>query len=595
MDKTTVLCIDDDAIFRETVRDTLEDSGYDFVSAASGREGLEKFFKLEPNAVLVDLKMPDMGGLEVLSSVVDHSPEVPVIVVSGAGDMTDVISALRLGAWDFIIKSLRNISLLDLHLDRALDKARLIRENRLYQESLEAALKEKEIYRRNLEITFKSIPDGIMTVDSAGRLLEYNDAMVNICGEVCDLTTGRNFNEIFSSEMPECSASLAAALNDGDKIYSRRMEWPHLGQNGLVAELTSAPILEEDGSHAGALLLIRDVTRQADLEERLKKRHRLGNIIGKSKKMQHIFSLIRQLGAVDTSVLITGESGTGKELVADALHYNGPRRNGPLIKVNCSALSESLLDSELFGHVRGAFTGAVRDKVGRFEAAHGGTILLDEIGDISPMIQLKLLRVLDTKQFERVGDSKTHEVNVRVVAATNVDLQRKVKDGQFRQDLYYRLKVMPIPLPPLRERREDVPLLVRHFVKEYSSEFEKDITGVSEKVMNLFMRYDWPGNVRELKHAMEHACLLCSGGVVVMDNLPADLLSYTGAESNTIPSGESSEIGREDILGAIKKAGGNKSKAARLLGVNRKTLYRKMHKLGLPIGRNTAEKHGRIT
>jgi PAS domain S-box-containing protein len=589
MPEKSVLCIDDDAIFRETVRDTLEEAGYGFISASSGREGLERFFEDYPQAVLVDLKMPDMGGLEVLSTVVEHSPEVPVIVVSGAGDMSDVISALRLGAWDFVIKSLRNISLLDLHLDRALDKARLVRENRLYQESLEKALREKDLYRRNLEITFKNIPDGIATVDAEGRLQEYNEAMENICGSHCDLTSGADFHTVFSAEMNECADALDMALANGKRVRDMRLEWPHLGDNGLVVELTAAPILEDDGARTGAILLVRDVTRQADLEERLKKKHRMGNIIGKSRKMQQVFTLVRQLGSVDTSVLVTGESGTGKELVADALHYNGDRRNGPLVKVNCSALSENLLDSELFGHVRGAFTGAVRDKVGRFEAAHGGTILLDEIGDISPMIQLKLLRVLDTKQYERVGDSATREVDVRVVAATNVNLQQKVRDGQFRQDLYYRLKVMPVHLPPLRERREDIPLLVRHFLSEFAAEFDKDITGVSEKVMNLFMRYEWPGNVRELKHAMEHACLLCSGGVIVMEHLPADLTAFMGDGRPSMPPGEPSNIDKRDILDAIERADGNKSKAARLLGVNRKTLYRKMHKLGVPIeGRNGA-------
>jgi transcriptional regulator with PAS, ATPase and Fis domain len=389
--------------------------------------------------------------------------------------------------------------------------------------------------------------------------------------------------------MNECADALDMALANGKRVRDMRLEWPHLGDNGLVVELTAAPILEDDGARTGAILLVRDVTRQADLEERLKKKHRMGNIIGKSRKMQQVFTLVRQLGSVDTSVLVTGESGTGKELVADALHYNGDRRNGPLVKVNCSALSENLLDSELFGHVRGAFTGAVRDKVGRFEAAHGGTILLDEIGDISPMIQLKLLRVLDTKQYERVGDSATREVDVRVVAATNVNLQQKVRDGQFRQDLYYRLKVMPVHLPPLRERREDIPLLVRHFLSEFAAEFDKDITGVSEKVMNLFMRYEWPGNVRELKHAMEHACLLCSGGVIVMEHLPADLTAFMGDGRPSMPPGEPSNIDKRDILDAIERADGNKSKAARLLGVNRKTLYRKMHKLGVPIeGRNGA-------
>jgi PAS domain S-box-containing protein len=582
-DRTTVLCIDDDAVFRETVKERLVEAGHGFIQADNGREGLARFREQSPDAVLVDLKMPDLDGLVVLSEIVEKAPIVPVIVVSGEGEMGDVIQALRLGAWDYVIKSLRNISLLDLHLERALEKSRLLRDNRLYQENLEAALHEKEFYRRNLEITFQNIPDGIITVDSEGRLMEYNAAIEDIC-ESCRFEPGTGLEKIFGKDLADCAEILRQALDTEERVFDRRLEWPYLGNGGLVADVTAAPILDENGERSGAILLLRDITRQAALEESLRERHRLGNIIGKSGRLQQIFELTRQLAGVDTTVLITGESGTGKELIADALHYNGGRRNGPLVKVNCSALSESLLDSELFGHVRGAFTGAVRDKVGRFEAAHGGTIFLDEIGDISPLIQLKLLRILDTKQFERVGDTRTHEVDARVVTATNVDLMEKVRQGLFRQDLYYRLKVMPVHLPPLRERREDVPLLVRHFREHFAREFEKNITGLSDKVMNLFMRYDWPGNVRELKHAMEHACLLSRGGVIVPDDLPTDLLAFAESESALKVSGNSSGVSREDLVSAIERAEGNKSKAAKLLGVNRKTLYRKMHQFGVPLG-----------
>jgi PAS domain S-box-containing protein len=593
MARYTVLCIDEDAIFRETVKATLEDAGYDFLPAASGREGLECFFEHQPQAVIVDLKMPDMGGLEVLSTVVENAPEVPVIVVSGAGEMSDVISALRLGAWDFIIKSLRSISLLDLHLERALDKARLKRENRLYQENLESALKEKERYRKNLEITFKNIPDGIVTLDCEGRILESNSSMTRLFGEHCDLTCGLNFFQAFADDMAECANALAETLSEGRAIYNRRLTWPHLGKNGITAELTTVPFQEEEGGRSGAILLLRDVTLQASLEEQLRKKHRLGGIIGKSPKMQRLFALIRQLSGVDASVLVTGESGTGKGLVAEALHYNSPRRAGPLIKVNCSALSKSLLESELFGHARDAFPGAARDKAGRLDAAYGGAIILDAVEDIPLAVQAKLLRMLETGRYERLGGEAAREADVRLIAATNVDLEQRVADGLFRRDLYHRLKVMHVHMPPLRERREDLPLLIKHFLAKYSKGFDKRINGVSKPVMNLFLHHDWPGNVRELKHALEHACLLSSGGMVVMENLPPDLSAKSRNGAQSAWPNSHMPLGAKEITDAIECAGGNKSKAARLLGVNRKTLYRKMHKLGITAGRDTATLQGR--
>jgi len=296
---------------------------------------------------------------------------------------------------------------------------------------------------------------------------------------------------------------------------------------------------------------------------------------------------------VESTVLITGESGTGKELVAEALHFGGARSKGPLIKVNCSALSESLLESEIFGHTRGAFTGAIRDKIGRFEAAENGTIFLDEIGDISPRIQLNLLRVMERKEFERVGDSRTRKANVRVLAATNVDLLEKIRQGLFREDLYYRLKVMVIHLPPLRQRTEDIPLLTAHFISHFQASFGKNITKCSDEVMRLFMTYPWPGNVRELKHSLEHACILCPGGEITTAHLPADLLTSLPAgllrplsprpgPAASAPARPGSRgLSPDDITQALAQAGNNRAKAARLLGIDRRTLYRNMDRHGL--------------
>jgi transcriptional regulator with GAF, ATPase, and Fis domain len=264
-------------------------------------------------------------------------------------------------------------------------------------------------------------------------------------------------------------------------------------------------LVHSNNKYAGAVLVIRDITREYDLERKIAEQYQFQEIIGKSKKMKELYALLEDLTESSTTVLITGESGTGKELVANALHRGGTRAQKPFVKVNCSALSDFLLESELFGHVKGAFTGALKDKLGRFEMADGGSILLDEIGDISPRVQHKLLRVLQEKEFERVGDSVSVKVDVRIMTSTNRNLNEMVRLENFREDLYYRLKVIEVKLPSLRERLDDIPLLVDHFCNIFNRRFNKDIEGVSEEVYKLFSSYFWPGNVRELENALEHA------------------------------------------------------------------------------------------
>jgi transcriptional regulator with PAS, ATPase and Fis domain len=295
--------------------------------------------------------------------------------------------------------------------------------------------------------------------------------------------------------------------------------------------------------------------------------------------MQEIYGLLEDLADLETTVLVTGESGTGKELVAKALHYSGRRAFKPFVMVNCSALAENLLESELFGHVKGAFTGAIRDKQGRFQAANGGTVLLDEIGDISPGIQLKLLRVLQEKEFERVGESNTLKVDVRVIASTNRDLKEKVRRGEFREDLYYRLKVVEITLPPLCQRLEDIPLLVDHFCNSFNKIFKKNIEGISIEVLNTFMNYPWPGNIRELEHAIEHGFVLCHGEIITLDHIPKEIRDYFRTEKHMLKEKAADEP--QGILNALSKTDWNKAKAARLLGINRRTIYRKIYKFGL--------------
>jgi DNA-binding NtrC family response regulator len=298
--------------------------------------------------------------------------------------------------------------------------------------------------------------------------------------------------------------------------------------------------------------------------------------------MQDIFALIRDLSETDSTALIIGESGTGKELVAAALHYGSPRAKGPFIRVNCAALSENILESELFGHVKGAFTGAVKDRIGRFEAANGGTILLDEIGDVSPRLQLRLLRVLQERTFERVGDSTAIKTDVRVIASTNQDLEQRIRGGEFRQDLYYRLNVVRINIPALRERRDDIPLLVDHFRRQFNRKLKREIAGVSPDAMAVIMQHRWPGNVRELENCIERAFIVCHELQLQVRHLPPEVREPSENFLNMTVTGGDDERGR--IEKVLDQTDWNIAKSARLLGIARNTLYQKMKAWGITRG-----------
>jgi len=347
----------------------------------------------------------------------------------------------------------------------------------------------------------------------------------------------------------------------------------------IYMETKKQPIRDQNGNVAMVVGISTDITdyvkEQIALTAQLKELQvqvskEIGpSIIGKSKKISEVLARVKAIAGTDTTVLVTGESGTGKELVAEAIHHLSKRSKQPLIKVNCAALPESIIESELFGHVKGAFTGAVSNRIGRFEAAHGGTIFLDEIGDISPGVQVRLLRVLEERKVERVGDYRPINVDVRIVAATNQNLRSLVEKGRFREDLFYRLNVFNIHMPPLRERTEDIPLLVAHFIKECSREMGKEIMSVSDEVMSSLLQHSWRGNVRELMNTIESACVLCAGETIQSEHLPPILETWTTSIEAT---------GDKDIREALRLTRGNKAKAARLLGIHRSTLYRRMER-----------------
>jgi PAS domain S-box-containing protein len=449
---------------------------------------------------------------------------------------------------------------------------------------------------RRLELILDTMAEGVFTVDLSGQITSWNRAMEQLTGYTADEAVGRHCSLIGCDA---CNAQRGACGVEHCELFGRgevhALECHVRRKDGTTVPVRkNARVLYEDGEVLGAVETLTDQcalklaeSRAAQATAQLRQRYALGSIVGKSPRMQELYEQIELAAASDVSVLVTGETGTGKELVAGAIHTASARREQPFVKVNCSALSESLLESELFGHVKGAFTGAYQDKVGRFEAADGGTLLLDEVGDVSPLIQLKLLRVLQEHEFERVGESATRRADVRVIAATHRDLRDLMRAGQFREDLYYRLKVFALHVPALRERREDIRLLVDHFIRVFGEQTGKPIAGVEPDAARVLLDYCWPGNVRELENAIEHAFVTCSSDRIGLFDLPVDIRRSelrsqvcpdgrpgTHAER---PGGHQREADpQEALLAALEATNGNKAAAARLLGINRTTLWRRM-------------------
>jgi two-component system response regulator HydG len=558
-----ILVIDDEEGIRFTFNKFLSDEGYQVVTANGSGEALSRIGEKEFDLIFVDIRLDGKTGIDILQEIRRRNLMCPVVIITGYPDIATSTDALRLGAYDYIVKPVRKLMLL-----------------RVTKMALQhkAVVFEKERYRSNLDTIFRSVKDAIITVDNELKVIEVNQAALSICGFSRSMI-GRGFSSQHQHCRGKCLNALQETLKEKKPVELYRIECSHESRPGQVVTVTASPLLDRLNVFSGAVMVVRDETQLDFLERDLKKLRQFGNIHGKSEKMQKIYALIDDLSGVQTTVLVTGESGTGKELVADALHYRGDRSNMPLVKVSCAALSENLLESELFGHVKGAFTGAVNDKVGRFQRADGGTIFLDEIGDITPGIQLRLLRVLQEKVFERVGDSTPIKVDVRIVAATNKDLLEKVRKGEYREDLYYRLKVVEIMLPPLRERTQDIPLLVDHFVGKFNQQFNKNIVGVSTDVLKLFMDYPWPGNVRQLVHTLEHAFILCRQSIITVNDLPPDFKSLAVAKSYSYPAGSEEET--EKIIRTLEKTRWNKARAARLLGISRKTMYRRMKKYNI--------------
>lgn len=447
--KYTILLIDDEKNIREGLGAVFEMEGYNVALAANGKDGLARLSKGDIDLVITDLRMPEVSGEEVLQRCITDSPGLPVLVLTGHGSIDNAVSAMQIGAYDFLTKPV-NVDKLLLVVKRALQ--------------------------------------------------------------------------------------------------ARKLQIEHL-----------------------------------HLKEQLNRNAVFESIIGKTPAMEKLFQTLSKVSDSKASVLITGESGVGKELVAKAIHSLSPRKDKSLITVNCAALSASLLESELFGHEKGAFTGAVARKRGRFELANEGTIFLDEIGEIDQNVQVKILRVLQEKKFERVGGEETLEVDVRIISATNRDLEKAVEEGKFREDLFYRLNVVNLYVPPLRERQDDIPILAAAFLEEFAKENNKTISSFDGEARHCLYSYDWPGNIRQLRNCIESAVVMCSGNVITADDLPPNVrMGQNDSEGIVIPYGISLDNAEKIIIEKnLLAQKGNKSKTADILQIGRKTLHRKLTELNI--------------
>lgn len=430
----------------------------------------------------------------------------------------------------------------------------------------------------------ESISDGVFTVDHEWKITSFNRAAEEITGISRNEAIGHLCSDVFRSSMCESGCGLRQTL--------KTMK-PVIGKTGYIikADGTKTPISvstavlrDSEGNITGGAETFRDLSEIEELRCRLEDRFRTGDIVSRSPVMQKLFEVLPAIAASPSTVLILGETGTGKELVAKSIHSQSVRSRGHFVAVNCGALPDTLLESELFGYKAGAFTGAVKDKPGRFELARGGTIFLDEIGDISPALQVRLLRVLQERTYEPLGSSKSETADARVIVATNRDLSEQMKKGEFRGDLYYRINVVRIELPPLKKRKEDIPVLAEHFINRFNRLQNRSVQGITTEAFSLMLAYDWPGNVRELENAIERAFILCGNGMIGIGHLPEDLTAfrpYLHTASDAESAHDLLETGT--ILAALERNRNNRTAAAKELGIHKTTLFRKMKKLGIPL------------
>ena len=452
----------------------------------------------------------------------------------------------------------------------------------------------KEMDEREKTI-LDSINEGVFTVDLEWRITGFNRAAENITQVSRREALGRQCCDVFRASICENACVLRRTMSSGKPVLNATAHIVRSNGERIPIRISTALLKDGKGRTIGGVETFQDLSPIEQLQKELKSRYTFEDIVGHSAAMMKLFELLPHIAESSSTVLIEGPSGTGKELFARAIHSLSPRRKKPFIAVNCAALPDTLLESELFGHKAGAFTDARRDKPGRFALANGGTIFLDEIGDVSTAMQIRLLRVIQERTFEPLGSVESVRVDVRIVTATNRDLSKLVREGRFREDLYYRIRVIRLTLPSLSQRREDVPLLVDHFVEKFNRLQSKDIEGVSEEVMAQLMEYEYPGNIRELENIIEQAFVLCRGRLIELHHLPAELRpsGTSGFDGSNPMSLQTME--RLLIVEALRRCKGSRTRAAKQLGINPSTLYRKLKILKIDSHKDKASKQPRTS
>jgi PAS domain S-box-containing protein len=434
------------------------------------------------------------------------------------------------------------------------------------------------------DAVLESISDGVFTVDLNWRITSFNRAAEEITGVARSEAIGRLCSEVFRSSMCGADCGLQQTLKTGKPIIGKSGYIIDNEGHRIPISISTAVLRDAEGRVIGGAETFRDLSEVEALRQELEGRYRVGDLASRSPLMQRVFEVLPAIAASPSTVLILGETGTGKELMARTIHNLSPRRDGPFVAVNCGALPDTLLESELFGYKAGAFTGANKDKPGRFALARGGTLFLDEIGEVSPALQVRLLRVLQERTYEPLGATRSETADVRIIVATNTDLAEQMRKGTFREDLYYRVNVVRVELPPLRRRKEDIPLLAEQFVDRFNRLQHKSVKGIAAEALSLLMAHDWPGNVRELENVIERSFILCNDGYVGIAHLPEDLTRHQASLSSSSNIQTAHELlDAQSIRAALERHGYNRLAAARELGIHKTTLFRRIRKLGIPL------------
>ena len=434
------------------------------------------------------------------------------------------------------------------------------------------------------KIILDSIADGVFTVDSDLKVTSFNRSAEKITGINKEEAIGRYCWEVFRASICEKRCALKHTMNTGHPVLNQSIYIVNLHGERLPVSISTALLRDEQDHVIGGVETFRDLSVVEELRKELTRRHSFQDIISKNKEMRRLFGILEQVSESDATILLEGESGTGKELFAKAIHALSPRKTGPLMTINCGSLPDTLLESELFGYEKGAHSTAFKDKPGRLAVANGGTLFLDEIGDISPALQVRLLRVLQDKTYEPLGSTKSSKTDVRIVAATNKRLEKLVEEGKFRQDLYYRINVVRLVLPPLRDRREDIPLLVEHFIRKFSRLSGKEIQGLSAEAFPMLMSHDFPGNIRELENIIEYATVVCKNGMIGVEHLP-DFFKHSDKSKAKSPSevkpSSLEEMEKSYIFETLKRNHWNRAATAAEMSIHPTTLWRKMKRLDI--------------